>query len=203
MKRILVLAACAAACVTGIASAAIEPDPRARDAVGNLRVLVIRATWGPAPMGEGDLSGATALYSRASFGLLKLQLDITPWLHAYASPVCPTDSSDRSAFGSVGELAQDAAARAGYDISDYGRIAYVLPDRTCNAGGMGARREVFITTDGGVLDDFTSCTSSATRLVSRMRQATHALAGATASPSTATRSARWAAAMSISAPSKS
>jgi hypothetical protein len=136
-----------------MASAALPPDPRAQDAVGDLRVLVIRATWGPRPAGGGDLSGAAAFYSRASFGRLRLQLDITPWLGAYKEPVCPSGSSSRSVFGLVGEQAQDAAAAAGYDVRAYGRIAYFLPDQTCNATGIGAGREVFIAAEGGLLDD--------------------------------------------------
>jgi hypothetical protein len=152
MNRALAIALACGACLVGVAGAAITPDPRAQDAVGDLRVLVIRATWGPHPAGGGDLSGATAFYSRASFGRLRLHLDITPWLQAYSQPVCPTDSSPRSAFGAVGELAQDAAAAAGYDVSAYGRIAYFLPDNVCEIG-LGAGREVFLALYGGVLDD--------------------------------------------------
>jgi hypothetical protein len=153
VSRSLGVAIVAAACLAGVASAALPPDPRAQDAVGDLRLLVIRATWGPRPAGGGDLSGAAAFYSRASFGRLRLRLDITPWLRAYKEPVCPSGSSSRSVFGLVGEQAQDAAAAAGYDVHASGRIAYVLPDQTCNATGIGAGREVFIAAEGGVLDD--------------------------------------------------
>jgi Gametolysin peptidase M11 len=153
VKGSVLVAACVAACLAGVARAALEPDPRATDAVGDLRVLVIRATWGPRPTGGGDLSGAAAFYNRASFGRLRLQLDITPWLQAYKEPACPSGSSSRSAFGAVGELAQDAAVAAGYDLSLYGRVAYFLPDKTCNFAGLGVGREVFIASEGGLLDD--------------------------------------------------
>ena len=153
MSRAVPIVLVCGACLGGAASAAVAPDPRAQDAVGDLRVLVIRATWGPRPAGGGDLSGAAAFYNRASFGRLRLKLDITPWLQAYKEPICPGGSGSRSAFGAVGELAQDAAAFAGYDLSAYGRIAYFLPDKTCNFAGMGVGREVFIATDGGLLDD--------------------------------------------------
>ena len=153
MNRAVAIALVCGACLGGVARAAITPDPRAQDAVGDLRVLVIRPTWGPRPVGGGDLAAATAFYSRASFGRLRLHLDITPWLQAYKEPVCPTASSPRSAFGAVGELAQDAAAAAGYDLGAYGRIAYFLPDSVCSIGGLGVGREVFSAIYGGVLDD--------------------------------------------------
>jgi hypothetical protein len=54
----------------------------------------------------------------------------------------------------VGNLAQDAAAAAGYDPSDYGRLVYLVPERVCRVGGVGAGREVFLGSDGGVRDDF-------------------------------------------------
>jgi Gametolysin peptidase M11 len=153
VQRSLLAVGLVAACLAGAAGAALEPDPRAKDAVGDLRVLVIRATWGPRPAGGGDLSGATAFYDRASFGKLRLKLDITPWLQAYPGPVCPNESSPRSAYGKVGELAQDAAARAGYEVGAYGRTAYFLPEETCNFAGLGVGREVFSAEEGGVLDD--------------------------------------------------
>ena len=153
MSRAIAIALLCGACLAGVARAALAPDPRAQDAVGELRVLVIRATWGPRPAGGGDLSGAAAFYNRASIGRLRLKLDITPWLQAYKEPVCPSGPGPRSVFGTVGELAQDAAAAAGYDVGAYGRIAYFLPDKTCNAAGLGVGREVFIATEGGLLDD--------------------------------------------------
>ena len=150
MKRNVTLFA---ACVAATVGTVLPPDPRAKDAVGDLRVLAIRATWGPTPTGGGDLSAAAAFYKRSSFGKLRIQVDITPWLQAYAEPLCPTDSTGRSAFGRVGELAQEAAARAGYDVGSYGRIVYFLPEKTCNVVGRGAGREVFLATDDGFLDD--------------------------------------------------
>ena len=114
---------------------------------------MIRATWGPMPTATGDLSGAAAFYDRASYGQLKLKIDVTPWVRAYDEPLCPGDADARSVFGRVGSLAQAAAARAGYDVAAYKRIAYVLPERMCNVAGLGVGREVFLAQDGGVLDD--------------------------------------------------
>jgi gametolysin peptidase M11 len=153
VKRSFVVAAVVAALVAGIAHAALPPDPRAAEAVGELRVLVIRATWGPRPDASGDFAGAKALYSRASFGRLHLKIDITPWLQAYPEPSCPGEASSRSVFGAFGDRAQDAAIAAGYDVGTYRRLVYILPERMCNVAGLGVGREVFMAQDGGVLDD--------------------------------------------------
>jgi hypothetical protein len=49
----------------GAAFAAVAPDPRAADATGTLRVLVIRATWGPMPSAPSDGRRALAqIYAR-------------------------------------------------------------------------------------------------------------------------------------------
>jgi hypothetical protein len=154
VSRSLGVAIVAAACLTGFASAGLPADPRSADAVGDLRVLVIRATWGPRPDGGGDLSRAKEFYEQASFGRLRLRVEITPWLKAYAQPTCAGDASPRSRMGTAGELAQDAASAVGYDLGAYGRIAYVLPDQVCDFVGRGAGREVFIAEEGGTLDDF-------------------------------------------------
>jgi hypothetical protein len=149
VNRLLVLACCVAL-TTGTT---LPADPRAKDAVGVLRVLAIRATWGPQPVAAGDLSGAAGFYERASFGKLQPKIDVTPWLRAYVEPLCPGESTSQSVYGRVGELAQAAAARAGFDVSSYERVAYILPERMCNLGGLGVGREVFMAQDGGVLDD--------------------------------------------------
>jgi hypothetical protein len=58
-------------------------------------------------------------------------------------------------MGAAGELAQEAATAAGYDLGAYGRISYFLPDQVCSPLiGRAAGREVFIAADGGLLDDY-------------------------------------------------
>src|SRR3954471_20953988 len=99
MKRAIVAAVLVAICSAGAAGA--------QDSIGDLRVLVIRATWGPAPDDSAALSAAAPFYDRASFGQLRLHLEITPWLAAYNGPVCPSD----------GEAAKAAANAAGYDVA--------------------------------------------------------------------------------------
>jgi hypothetical protein len=149
MRCLAVLVCGLASILAAGASAAIAPDPRAAEATGTLRVLVIRATWGPTPSAPDDgrraLDEVSAFYSRASFGRLRLDLDLTPWLAAYSGDPCLPKATPRSVFGPLGELAQDAARAAGYDPSAYGRLVYVLPDRVCGRfGGLGVGREVLL-----------------------------------------------------------
>jgi len=117
-----------------------------------MRVLVIRATWGPSPNRAGDFEGAADFYRRASFGRLRLHIDMTPWLKAYTASPCPATATPGSAFGALGDRAQSAATAAGYDIHSYGRLVYVVPERNCFVGGLGLGREVFLAQEGGALD---------------------------------------------------
>ncbi|MFL5946763.1 MAG: hypothetical protein ACJ74C_15170 [Gaiellaceae bacterium] len=127
MKSALLVAACVAACLTGAAAA--------QDSVGDLRVLVIRATWGPTVDNEPTLADAASFYDRASFGQLRLHIDITPWLHAYEAAICPSD----------GEAAKSAARTAGYDVSSYARVVYVLPEEACDFRGVMRGNEILLT----------------------------------------------------------
>jgi Gametolysin peptidase M11 len=155
VKRTVVLAACFAACVVGVARADLPVDPRWQEANGDLRVLVIRATWGPSPNPADNYAGAEAFYRRASFGRLRMSIDLTPWLRAYSEPLCPGEATSKSIFGALGDRAQSAAAAAGYDLSLYRRLVYIVPEQTCALGGVGAGREVFLAQEGGALDYLT------------------------------------------------
>ena|SRR2546430_14159293 len=67
---------------------------------GSLRVLVIKATWGPRPLSDAQAArfvfGDTAGFlRRSSFGRLLLTGDATPWLRAWpTAPTCPNDLRD-------------------------------------------------------------------------------------------------------------
>lgn len=121
--------------------------------VGELRVLVIRATWGPEPGGDAELTaatdGAATFVERASFGKLRLRFDVTPWLHAYPNmAICPAAADDddeaRSALGPISELGRRAAVAAGADPAAYDRVVFVLPERVCGLRGLGVRGEVLL-----------------------------------------------------------
>src|SRR5215475_4136267 len=132
VRRALLAAAVVAACLVGVGRGVSAPDP---DAVGDLRVLVIRATWGPTADNAAVLSEAADFYRRASFGRLRLQLDITPWLRTYPTAVCPDDE----------QAAKDAARAAGYSVESYARIAEVLPADVCDFSGVALGPEVLLT----------------------------------------------------------
>jgi hypothetical protein len=155
VKGTFVLAAGVAACLVGVAHADVPADPRWQEANGDMRVLVIRATWGPSPNPGDTYADAEAFYRRASFGRLRMSIDLTPWLHAYAAPLCPDNATSTSIFGAIGDRAQSAAKAAGYDLSLYRRLVYIIPERTCALGGVGAGREVYLAQEGGALDYLT------------------------------------------------
>src|SRR5512142_50650 len=58
-------------------------------AVGNQRVLVVLATWGPQPFTREDVASAFAdaarFYDKSSFHQLSLSADVTPWLPAFTA----------------------------------------------------------------------------------------------------------------------
>jgi hypothetical protein len=133
------------------AAAAVRGAPAA--AVGEMRVLVIRATWGPTPGQEArvaaELAEAAAFFRRASFGKLDVSFEITPWVRAYDNTaICPTaeDEEDerRSALGPISRRARTAAASAGYDPLAYDRVVFLLPDPVCGFPGLGVRGEVLL-----------------------------------------------------------
>ena len=127
--------------------------------VGELDVLVIRATWGPTTGTDEEartaLAEATRFFARASYGKLDVQFELTPWLRVYPSTaICPMreDEEDetRSALGPISRLARAGAAAAGYDVSRYARVVFLLPERVCGLPGLGVRREVLLAVPGGV-----------------------------------------------------
>ena len=86
-----------------------------------VRVLVVKATWGPRPVSTvEDLTGPTAtFYANASFGTLELAFTETPWLTTYADQsIC----SDRPGIVDQGQTAASGYAPEGYD-----HVIYVTP----------------------------------------------------------------------------
>jgi hypothetical protein len=90
--------------------------------VGDVRVLVVRATSGPTPDNAAAVAGVAEFYARASFGKLRLQLDITPWQPSCTPPetgpydrvVCITPESTSSLTKQLGRSfgLQDASGDA-------------------------------------------------------------------------------------------
>lgn len=92
-----------------------------------LRVLVIDATWGPAPITVADVQSAAddadAFLQTASFGQVVLTATATPWVDAYA---------DESVCRSRDDLIAKAEAAA--PVEGYDRVVVVTP---CAIGSTG------------------------------------------------------------------
>ena len=147
MTRCVVAAAALVALLASTAAASSGA------AVGELRVLVIRATWGPTPGSDDalrtELGHASTFFARSSYGKAAVTFEVTAWLRAYADArVCPSteDEEDerRSALGPISTLARAAARDAGYDVGAYGRVVFLLPEQVCGLPGLGVRGEVLL-----------------------------------------------------------
>jgi hypothetical protein len=102
------------------------PAPAAQPTT--VRVLVVKATWGPQPQADvRDLTGpAAAFFARASFGTVQLAFTETPWVDAFPDrSVC----ADVRLLFEQGEAAAAQFAPAGYD-----RVMYVTPCRFVDVG---------------------------------------------------------------------
>jgi hypothetical protein len=109
--------------VMTLLAACLTAGAAAQDSVGDVRVLVVRMTWGPKPDNTAALQQAAPLIERSSFGRLRLQLDITPWLDVYGEATCPVDI----------EAAGVAARSAGYDPDAYAHVIEVVPSDACGS----------------------------------------------------------------------
>ena len=143
--RWIVLLAVLAALGTQTAAGAQPP------AVGNQRVLVVLATWGPQPFTREDVASAfgdaARFYDKSSFHQLSLSADVTPWLPAFtAAPACPDDLGDHlpPAFSDPPDA---AAAAAGYRVESYDRVMYVTARMACNWDGLGVGRQIVLNAD--------------------------------------------------------
>lgn len=117
VRRCVVLAAAVLAC----------GGPAAAEAQ-TVRVLVVKATWGPQPVANvQDLLGPTAtFYANASFGTVQLAFTETPWLTAYADQsICNDDP---------GIVEQGQAAASAYAPEGYDHVIYVTPCRYVDFG---------------------------------------------------------------------
>jgi len=93
-----------------------------------VRVLVVKATWGPQPQSDvTDLTQPTAkFYANASFGTVQLSFTETPWLNAY---------SDASICADIPQvLDQGQAAAASYQPTTFDHVIYVTPCKLVDVG---------------------------------------------------------------------
>jgi hypothetical protein len=94
-----------------------------------VRVLVVKATWGPEPYTDADIDsvmqGVVHFYATASFGQEAITYVQTPWLNVLSAPLSCLET-DAQLPG--------LATKAGWNPADYDRVVYLfLADRrTCN-----------------------------------------------------------------------
>jgi hypothetical protein len=134
-----------AAVMALFATVALVPGGSA--ATGADRVLAVLATYGPTPYSTAEFQRAAAdagtFFRTSSFGQVRLQFDVTPWLPAFrATPSCG-GLTDRSMDGLVAP-ARDAARRAGYDPDLYDQVLYALADVHCGFYGFTWGQQVML-----------------------------------------------------------
>jgi hypothetical protein len=141
MRRILL--------VLAVLAAALPPGAQAAGNLGPLRTLVVRATHGPETFSEAAVRrvvfGETDAWIRdASFGQASLTGDVTPWLRAFATvPDCRGRGAFAAYLEEIAASAAPAARAAGYDVSAYDKVIYLVPWRCDAATGVaGSSREI-------------------------------------------------------------
>src|SRR5215211_4995930 len=135
MRRALVTFAAVAASLTCAQSAVAFPT------LGEQRVLILPATWGPQPFSVAEVEGVAhetdEWVRRTSYGKAWLSTVTTPWLRVpSAGEACNP--------ARVAEDAKAAAAAAGFDLSKFSRYAVVQPQGLCSFGGVALGFEVLI-----------------------------------------------------------
>jgi hypothetical protein len=115
---------------------------------GDERVLVVLATSGPKPYTVADVEQTAAqarnFFSSASFGQVRLRVDVTPWLAAFAgNPGCG-GWTNRS-LENVVAPARVAADQAGFDATRYDDVIYTIADSHCGFHGVTWGHEVMLT----------------------------------------------------------
>ena len=128
--------------------ALLVPHAAGAVAMGEERVLVILATSGPRPYTvaevERTVQQADAFFRTASFGQVHLQVDVTPWLPAFASNPGCGGATNRS-LETVVAPARLAADRAGYNPSHYDDVVYAIAETRCGFHGATWGHEVMLT----------------------------------------------------------
>jgi hypothetical protein len=141
MKRVAYLVALAAvfAPVSGASTAAV---------VGEQRVLVLLATWGPEPWTRGEVerafSEADRFIRKSSFQQLSLTGSVTAWLRGYPLPPdCPPPEHERIP-PPLTDGPNAAAEAAGLRVDSYDRVVYIVPRINCPWLGVGVGRQVML-----------------------------------------------------------
>jgi hypothetical protein len=126
------------------ASLAFVVPASAAAAVGKDRVLAVLVSYGAQPYPRSAVSAAMteadAFFRRSSFGKLSLVPTVTPWLDGGATrPDC--GGSDRS-FAPL----RAVAGAAGYDVTKYDSVIYVVDGVRCGFHGIEHGSDVMLVT---------------------------------------------------------
>jgi hypothetical protein len=110
--------------------------------LGQQRILVALVTWGPKPFSRDDVQTTVfdqvdAFYRSMSYGKVSLTGVVTPWLHAFDTPVA-CNLSQVNGEGSA------ALRAAGYDPAKYDRVVYVHPEQNCPWSGVTQAATVYL-----------------------------------------------------------
>jgi hypothetical protein len=112
----------------------VQPAGSTTAVVQTVRVLVVKATWGPQPQPDVlDLTQpTTAFFAAASFGSIQLVFTETPWLSAY---------SDQTVCSDIPRLLDEGqTAAVQYAPTSYDRVVYVTPCHLVDSGVDVTRR---------------------------------------------------------------
>jgi hypothetical protein len=121
----------------------------AASVTGQQRVLLVLATWGPEPYGPGQIQSvvkeAERFVQTSSFGRLTLRIDVTRWSDVLVRPArCSVDWWDGGVPRSVTVPGKRAAELAGFRLSAYDRVVYVIPASPCVSGGVAEGHEAML-----------------------------------------------------------
>lgn len=140
MRRAPLLAVVALLAAVVLPSAGAAPK-------ANQRVLVVLASTGAKPYPVADVQRAFAqaneFLQRASFGQVRVDADVTPWLTDLT--VRPSCGASTTTVDSIFAPARQAAASAGFDAARYDTVIYELPDARCGFFGATFGRQVMLT----------------------------------------------------------
>jgi hypothetical protein len=132
--------------VVALLAAVILPSAGAAPKA-NQRVLVVLASTGAKPYPVADVqrafAQANAFLQRASFGQVRVDADVTPWLTGLtARPSC---GASTTTVDSIFAPARQEAASAGFDAARYDTVVYELPDARCGFFGATFGHQVMLT----------------------------------------------------------
>jgi hypothetical protein len=132
--------------VVAVLAAVILPSAGAAPKA-NQRVLVVLASTGAKPYPVADVqrafTQANEFLQRASFGQVRVDADVTPWLTGLS--VRPSCGASTTTVDSIFAPARQAAASAGFDAERYDTVVYELPDARCGFFGATFGHQVMLT----------------------------------------------------------